>query len=186
MAARPGRGWPRLRAQPGRAVSGGERTGHTHPTRSPPPPAARGLQRPRGAGLGTRGQDPGRRPGGCFPGSPWWAWTSCFPGPATDALRLAGEGSGTAAAGPGRAGAEVTDRAALRLRPSAVFSPAPCSLLPRGSRGSAGGAGLFAFRYLPKAPPETPPGHLLSSSLLAGNFLGWLLLLFFRFLFPPL
>lgn len=126
MAARPGRGWRRLRAQPGRAVSGGERTGHTHPTRSPPPPAARGLQRPLGAGLGTRGQDSGRRPGAA---SPWWASTSCFPGPATDALRLAGEGSGTAAAGPGRGRGDGPGGSAPAplggLQPRAVSSPAP-------------------------------------------------------------
>lgn len=54
----------------------------------------------------------------------------------------------------GRAGAEVTDRAALRLRPSAVSSPARCPLLSRGSRGSPVGAGLFAFRDLPKRLPK--------------------------------
>lgn len=54
----------------------------------------------------------------------------------------------------GRAGAEVTDRAALRLRPSAISCPAPRPLLPRGSGGSPDGASLFAFRDLPKYLPK--------------------------------
>lgn len=128
------------------------REDRAHPSHPLPSPSGRPrAPRPRGAGWETPGPDRGRRPGAV---SPLWASTSCFPGPATDALRLAGEGSGTAAAGPGRAGAEVTDRAALRLRPSAVSSPAPCPLLPRGSRGSPAGAGLFAIRDLPKHLPK--------------------------------
>lgn len=139
-----------------------------------PPPATRGL--PSGdAGTRDSGRRAGSRIGGrglplrCrprLPASRAPPWTRCD-----------GRGRGAELQPQGRAGAEakVTDRAPLRLRPSAVPNPGLLCLsspaprlpgLPRLGRSPR----LPGPAY---APPETPPGFLLGSSLLAGNFLCW-------------
>lgn len=125
---------------------------------TPIPPAPLPLRPPAGSeapgrGVGDARSGPGSEAGGCLSVV---GLDFLLPRPRHGRVAAGGGGERNCGrrAGPGRAGAEVTDRAALRLRPSAVSSPAPCPLLPRGSRGSPAGAGLFAIRDLPKHLPK--------------------------------
>lgn len=103
-------------------------TGTPIPPAPLPPLATRGL-RSGDAGLRDSGRRAGSRVGG------WGLPLRCRPRlPASRAppwTRCGGRGRGAELRPQGRAGAEVTDRAPLRLRPSAVPSPAlPCPSSP--------------------------------------------------------
>lgn len=123
---------------------------------TPIPPAPLPLRPPAGpGGAGTRdsGRRAGSRVGGW--GLPLRSRLGLPASRAPPRTRCGGRGRGAELRPQGRAGAEVTDRAALRLRPSAVPSPAPCPSSPaRGSRGFHDWAGLLPFRNLPKCLPK--------------------------------
>lgn len=154
MAARPGMAAAEGTARPScqrRRRRRRRREDRAHPSHPLPSPSGR----PRalealGRGVGDAWSGPGSEAGGCLS----VVGLDFLLPRLLPRTRCGWRGRGAELRPQGRAGAEVTDRAALRLRPSAVSSPAPYPLLPRGSRGSPDGAGLFAFRDLPKHLPK--------------------------------
>nr|XP_042128051.1 cell division control protein 42 homolog isoform X1 [Peromyscus maniculatus bairdii] len=153
-----------------------------HPSHPLPSPSGRPrAPGARGRGTADVGPGPGSEAGGCryVVGLDF-----LLPGPRRGRVAAGGGGerSGTAAAGPGRGRGDGPGGSA----PAPLGGPQPRAVSVLSCPGLPGLPRLGRPPSLPEpaqVPPETPPGRLLGSSLLAGNFF-FVGFFFFFFLIP--